>query len=165
MPKLGIIGQALIVIQMPIKYDNKVTFFWLPREALIPACAVKKYILSETNETVMTIVSKLHVPSCLPSRLLISAFEEREDALAAEACLHRAEQIAYLKGCFVHAWTWMASHLRPQAETSGGDPSRIQASLQNSQRSLWASILKGCNWRQRKDSGRYEELREDIKEK
>ena len=115
----------------------------------------------------MTIVGKLHVPSSILSRLLINAFGEHEDPLAAEARLHRAEQIAYLKGCFVHAWTWMASHLCPQAETSGGDPSQIQASPQNLQRSLWASILKGCNWRQRKDSGGYEELNEDsdIKEK
>jgi hypothetical protein len=30
---------------------HKDTFFWLPREELIPAWAVKKYILSETNET------------------------------------------------------------------------------------------------------------------
>jgi hypothetical protein len=79
------------------------------------------------------IVGKLYV-------LLISSFEEREDVWAAEGRLQRAEQIAYLKGCFVRAWTWMASHLRP--ETSGGDPSQIQASPQNSQRSLWASILK-----------------------
>jgi hypothetical protein len=144
-------------------YPSEKTFYWLPREELIPAWAVKKYILSKTSETIMTIVSKLYVPSCIPSRLLISSFEELEDARAAERRLHRAEMIAYLKGCCVHAWTWMASHLHPG--TSGGDLSQIQASPQNSQRSLWASILERCNWKQRKDSGEYAELKEDIKEK
>jgi hypothetical protein len=106
-------------------------------------------------------------PFTITFRPLINYFEELSDFYAAESRIQCAEQIAYLKGLFSHAWTSLASPLCPA--TSGNNESQTnealpQASLQNSESyfsGLRSSIL---NCLRRKDSGGYVKLEEDIVE-
>ena len=77
-----------------------------------------------SHDPVMTVVGELYVLCCTQSRLLISSSEEKKDARAADkrhdqqlAAERRAEQMAYLKGLFIPAWSWMTSPFRAAASS------------------------------------------------
>jgi hypothetical protein len=91
--------------------------------------------LREDGETeldpILTVVGKLQFYLLVCFTLSIKSFTDTElnDAKAAMKRHHkkqddqiRAEEIAYLKGLFVHAWSCIASVFFPIGTTSGSEP-------------------------------------------